>query len=138
QSWDNVGRALHAAGQVAAGNGDVVICSDLAEPLGIGLDILTGAESILVALREIDRAKPVDSLVATHVGVALERGRVYLVSDAIRGQIEDLGIHAIEADDVARVTARYDSCIVLPCAQYVDARCTADSAAKPKARRSRS
>jgi nickel-dependent lactate racemase len=138
QTWDNVGRALQAAGRVAAGNGDVVICSELAEPLGIGLDILTGAESILVALREIDRAKPVDSLVATQIGVALERGRVYLVGEANRGQIEELGIHAIEAEDVARVTARYDSCVVLPSAQYVDARCMAESTARPKTRRSRS
>jgi hypothetical protein len=123
---------------VASGNGDVIICSDLAQPLGVGLDILTGAESILVALREIDRAKPADSLVATQVGAALERGRIYLVSDAPRGQIEDLGIHAIEAEDVARVTARYDSCIVLPHAQFIDASYQGESTGKPKARRSRS
>lgn len=138
QSWENVGRVLQVAGRVAAGNGDVMICSDLNEPLGVGLDILAGAESILVALREIDRAKPTDSLVATQIGAALERGRVYLVSAAPRGQLEDLGIHAIEADDVARVTARYDSCIVLPNAQYVDVSCEAETIGKPKTRRSRS
>jgi len=138
QSWENVGRALQVAGRVAAGNGDVIICSDLAEPLGVGLDILTGAENFIVALREIDRAKPVDSLAATHVGAALERGRVYLVSDAPRGQLEDLGIHPLDSDDVARVTARYDSCIVLPNAQYVDASYAGETSGKPKPRRSRS
>ncbi len=137
QSWENVGRALQVAGRVAAGNGDVIICSDLAEPLGVGLDILTGAENIMVALREIDRAKPADSLAATQVGAALERGRIYLVSDAPRGQLEDLGIHPIDADDVSRVTARYDSCIVLSNAQYVDASYAGESSGKPKPRRSR-
>jgi nickel-dependent lactate racemase len=138
QSWENVGRVLQVAGRVALENGDVIICSDLHESLGVGLDILTGAENILVALREIDRAKPVDSLVATHVGAALERGRIYLVSGAPRGQLEDLGIHPIDADDVARVTARYDSCIVLPNAQYVDVTCVGETTGKPKTRRSRS
>jgi nickel-dependent lactate racemase len=138
QSWENVGRALQMAGRVAAGNGDVILCSELSEPLGVGLDILTGAESILVALREIDRAKPADSLVATQVGVALERGRVYLVSDSPRGQVEDLGVHAIEADDVARITARYDSCIVIPNAQFVEASCASETPAKARTRRTRS
>jgi hypothetical protein len=92
----------------------------------------------MVALREIDRAKPADSLAATQVGAALERGRLYLVSNAPREHLEDLGIHPIDADDVARVTARYDSCIVLPNAQYVDASYAGESSSKPKTRRSRS
>ncbi len=138
QTWENVGRALQVAGRIANGNGDVIICSELAEPLGVGLDILTGAESIAVALREIDRAKPTDSLAATQVGAALERGRVYLVSHLAAGPIEDLGIHPLQADDVARVTSRYDSCIVVPHAQYVEARYAADSSDNPKTRRSRS
>ncbi len=138
QTWENVGRALGAAERVLDEGGDVVICSRLNQPLGPGLERLIGADDLNVALREIAREQPIDGLPAAQLGHALERGRVYLLSDLRDERMEELGIYPLDAEHVSRVASRYSSCIVLANAQYAQAWPRAESLPdKPRPRKSR-
>lgn len=139
QTWDNVGRALAAAARVLDEDGDVVICSRLEEQPGPGLDRIMGADDLFLALREIEQDKPHDSLPAAELARALERGKVYLISDLPDDRIEALGMIPIGADDVSGVVGRYDSSVVLANAQYAQAWPAGEAIAKkPRTRRSRS
>ena len=121
QNWNNVGRALAAAARVLEDDGDIVILSQLTEAPGPGLERIIGADDLHVAMREIAREKPADSLPAAQLGRALESGRVYLLSELPQDRIADLGVYPLDVDSVPRVVARYGSCIVLPNAQYAQA-----------------
>jgi len=139
QTWDNVGRALAAAARVLEENGDVVICSRLEQPPGPGMERIIGADDLHVALREIAREKPVDSLPASQLGEALQRGRVYMLSDLPEERIEELGMIPLDADSVPNVASRYGSCVVLANAQHAQAWPSGQfDAVKPRARKSRS
>jgi nickel-dependent lactate racemase len=139
QTWDNVGRALAAAARVLGDDGDVVVCSRLQESPGPGLERIMGADDLFLALREIEQDKPYDSLPAAELARALERGKVYLVSDLPDDRIEALGLIPINADDVSGVVGRYDSSIVLANAHYAQAWLASEAVAKkPRNRKSRS
>jgi nickel-dependent lactate racemase len=139
QTWENVGRALASAARVLNDDGDVVICSRLAELPGPGLERIMGADDLFLALREIEQDKPYDSLPAAELARSLERGKVYLVSDLPEDRVEALGIIPIGADDVSGIASRYDSVIVLPSAQFAQAWPASEpKAKKTRTRRSRS
>ncbi len=60
-----------------------------------------------------------DTLPAIELAEALQRARVYLLSQLDETVVENLGMAAAtEADDFARLARRHDSCIVLADAQY--------------------
>jgi len=71
QTWENVGRALAAAAHALADDGAMVICSELAEPLGPALDHIVGADDLDGALRDIARRRPSDALAAAELVSAL-------------------------------------------------------------------
>ncbi len=120
QTWTNVARALAAATRVVEEGGTIALCTDLDAPLGPALEALRGAEHPDVVLRHISHDRPSDTLVSVQLAHALERGRVYLLSRLDESIVEELGIAPVEhAEQIARLIARYPSCIVLDNAQYV-------------------
>ena len=128
QTWENVGRALSAAAHVLADDGDVILCTELAERIGPALGHFIGAEDLHVALREIARERPADALPAVELARALDRGKVFLISQLRDDVVEDLGLLPLSADSVSHVAGRYGSCLVLANAQYAQARSSGDSA----------
>lgn len=138
QTWENVARALAAASLALDDDGDVVVCSELAEPLGPGLQLIVGADEPGSAMRQIARGKLSDALEAAQLVRSLERGKVYLVSRLDDEEVEALGVFPLAARDVSRVAGRYPSCIVLSNAQYAQARTEGVSAVRqPAGRHSR-
>jgi nickel-dependent lactate racemase len=122
QTWQNVGRALAAAAHALGEEGAVALCTDLAEAPGPALQQLRGADDQNEALHEIGKTQPVDALEASELAHALQRGKVYLVSRLDEDLVEDLGMSPVAADQISKLAARYDSCIVLANAQYALAR----------------
>jgi nickel-dependent lactate racemase len=118
QTWENVGRALAAASRAVSQEGAVAICTDLSERLGPALQQIVGADDLDETLREFGQHRPADTLPATELVRALQRGKVYLVSRLDEGLVEDLGVSPVAVGQVSRVVRRYDSCIVLANAQY--------------------
>jgi nickel-dependent lactate racemase len=139
QTWDNVARALAAASHAVREDGAVAICCELDQRPGPALKCVVGADDLDAALRDIARHKPEDALAAAELVRALKRGKVYLLSRLDEELVEDLGIMPVAADQVSRLAARYDSCIVLTNAQYAQARPSGETRdqrplAQPKSR----
>jgi nickel-dependent lactate racemase len=119
QTWDNVARALAAAMRVVAPDGVIALCTDLEEGPGPALQHLAGAENRERAVREIIKEQPADALPAMQLMHALEHGPVYLLSRLDDALVEELGMAAIsEPQQLARLTRRTTSCILLSDAQF--------------------
>ncbi len=119
QTWLNVARALAAASRVVEDGGTIVLCTELEADLGPALQALRGAEHPSAVMRHIAHERPADTLVAAQLAHALERGRVYLLSRLEGSLVEELGLAPIDRpDQVQRVAARHESCILLANAQY--------------------
>jgi nickel-dependent lactate racemase len=131
QSWENVARALAAAARALDDDGAVVVCSELAEPPGPGLQCLAGADDLKGAMHQIARRRPHDVLAAGQLARSLERSKIYLVSQLDDAAVEELGILPLESQGVARLVHRYRSCLVLTNAHYAQAHTAAETAAQP-------
>lgn len=131
QTWENVGRALASAARSVNDGGDVAICTELAAAIGPALQTLVGADDLDVALRDISKRHPADSLAAVELVRALKRGKVYLLSRLDEELVEELGMSPVAADQLSRLAARYDSCIVLDNAQYSFAEPPGEVASRP-------
>ena len=138
QTWNNVARALAAASRAVSVNGAVTICCELSQRLGPALMRVAGAEDLHAALGEIAKERPSDTLAAAELVRALERGRVYLLSQLDEELVEDLGVLPVTAEQISKLAARYDSCIVLRNAQYAIARPQTESADATRPSRSNS
>ena len=138
QSWDNVGRALAAMTAVVDQEGAVVLCTDLSERPGPGIERVVGAEDLEQVEREIDDDRPADSLAALELIRAIQRGKVYLISRLDEDFVEDLGLLPVAPEQLSRLAARYGSCIVLENAQYAAPRVQPVLSAKPPLARKRS
>jgi nickel-dependent lactate racemase len=122
QTWHNVARALAAASRAVRADGSVAVCCELAQRPGPAMQRVVGAEDLDAALRDIGRHSPADALAAAELVRALKRGSVYLVSRLDEDTVEELGMLPVAPDQISRLAARYDSCIVLSSAQYAQAR----------------
>lgn len=119
QTWQNLARAISAASRAVSEDGVIAICSDLAEEPGPALQRLAGADDAQQALREIIKVRPPDSLPATQLLHATQRGPVYLLSQLDQELVEQLGATPVaSAEQIARLASHHRSCIVLANAQY--------------------
>lgn len=119
QTWENVGRALTAALAAVADDGSIAICTELREGPGPGLQQLAGADDLQAVLHNIIKQRPADALAAAQLAHALERHKVYLLSQLDEDLVEDLGIAPVRgAEQVERLGTRHESCLLLANAQY--------------------
>jgi nickel-dependent lactate racemase len=122
QTWDNVGRALQAAGRFVEEGGAIAICSELAAQPGPAVQQLAAATSRETALRHIGHERPFDALPAAQLAHALDRGKVYLLSRLNPPLVEDLDMIPVERpEELARLAARHESCTIVGNAPYVNA-----------------
>jgi len=114
QTWQNVGRAVAAAANLAEDGGTIAVCCDLDGEPGPAVQYLAEAPTRQEAVRQIRRERPVDALPATQLAQALERVKVYLFSRLDETLLEDLEIGPIhEVEELVRLTQRHESCILL-------------------------
>ncbi|HVC97510.1 MAG TPA: lactate racemase domain-containing protein [Pirellulales bacterium] len=128
QTWDNVARALSAASRITADGGAVVLCTELATEPGPAICSLAQAEDLADAERQIRRASPPDAMAAVELARVLDQAKVYLLSRLDESIVADLGLAPVSSgDEVARLTRRHASCIVLANAQHARVIPTEDS-----------
>jgi nickel-dependent lactate racemase len=120
QTWENLGRALEAAGRLVEEGGAIAVCCELAARPGPAVGRLVGARSRGTAVRRILRDNPGDALPAAQLAHALERQHVYLLSRLDSSLVEDLDMVPIGgAEELGRLSQRHDSCILLANAPQV-------------------
>lgn len=122
QTWQNVGRALATAANIVADNGAIAICCDLSGEPGPAIKALAGIDDRRRAIHEIRKVRPPDGSAALMLARALERARVYLLSQLDEGVVEALDVAAVDSpEDIERLVKRHQSCIVLAGAQHATA-----------------
>jgi len=123
QTWDNVARALAAARRVVSDGGAIALCTELMDAPGPAMRQLEGSSDWDEALREIRRDRLVDLVPATELARARDRASVYLLSRLESDQVESLGMAPMEdLQELARLSGRFPSCILLSSAQYAAVR----------------
>ncbi|MEX2112671.1 MAG: lactate racemase domain-containing protein, partial [Pirellulales bacterium] len=138
QTWDNVARALATAATVVREGGAVAICSELADEPGTALRRIAGAEDPAAALQSIGKHKPTDMQATAEIVRALERGKVYLLSRLDEELVENLGILPVQASQLSRLAARYESCVLLENAQHTSVSVGREHSPQPRSTRSHS
>ncbi|MCA9269007.1 MAG: hypothetical protein KDA41_11080, partial [Planctomycetales bacterium] len=119
QTWDNFARALHAARQLALPGGAIALCTELATAPGAALQRLAAGDTFDEALSELRRDRTADALPAAELRRALESHHVFLLSRLDADFVESLGVAPVEsAEDIARLSTRHESCILLGAAQF--------------------
>jgi nickel-dependent lactate racemase len=114
QTWHHLGRALAAALPLVEEDGAIAVCSNLAVQPGPAVQILGAARSREEALGRIGAERPADALPAVQLSHALERTRVYLLSDLAPSLVEDLQMIPIARPrELARLAGQHESCILL-------------------------
>jgi nickel-dependent lactate racemase len=120
QTWENVGRALSAAGPLVEDGGAIALCCELAENPGPAIECLAKLDLREEALRQIRKARPGDALAAVQLAAAVDRSSVYVLSNLDESLLEKLEIVPLGgADELARLVRRHRSCILLSNAPYV-------------------
>ena len=114
QTWDNVGRALSAAGELVEDGGAIAICCDLAGEPGPAIQRLAASPRRRDAIEWIRKERPRDALAAALLAQALDRVTVYLLSRLDPSLVEDLQIAPIAGvGELVRLIGRHESCILL-------------------------
>jgi nickel-dependent lactate racemase len=120
QTWTNVARGIDAALEVVEDDGCIAICSRLRAKPGPALRRLADADSYEEAERAILRKPTADALVAARLNRALQRARVYLLSDLDEQVVESLGLaYVASAEEIGTLSSHHGSCLVLEDAQHI-------------------
>ena len=120
QTWHNITRTLSTALEAVEDNGAIAICSTLKTKPGPALRRLAGADSYEAADRAIQRKPTSDALCAARLNRALQRARVYLLSDLDANDVERLGVaYVASASEIVKLSSQHASCLVLGNAQHV-------------------
>jgi nickel-dependent lactate racemase len=119
QNWSSVGHALKAALSLVADDGAIVLCTELESPPGLALRAIANSADPETAAPRLRKLRSHDAEVARLLVESQERVRIYLLSHLSEDSVEALGLGYVQsATEIARLATRYDSCILLPDAQY--------------------
>ena len=127
QTWRNLARSLVAAMECVEDEGAIVLCCEMAEAPGKGLECLRRSRSREEAVREIIDSPPDDALAVAQLVRAQERVDVYFRSGLNPELLEDLMISSIETDDeLNRLISHFPDAILLGNAPLTFTRIAAD------------
>ena len=119
QTWENVVRAIDTALDAVEVDGTIAICCELKTKPGPALRRLAGAEDYAAADLALQEKVSNDTLAASRLNHALQRARVYLLSQLEENDVEDLGMAYVSSpNEIAKLSTQYDSCVVLQDAQH--------------------
>ncbi len=120
QSWDDIARALAAAGQLAAPGGAVALCTGLNQPIGRSLSRLIDQSDLDPVARKLEKDGFADTRAARQIVLALHRGPVFFMSRLEAGLVEDLGMAPIASGaELQRLADRFGVVALLEDAQHV-------------------
>ncbi len=120
QTWENFGRALHAAQQVCAEKGTIVLCTEMTCRPGPSLKRLASFEENEKLIKRVRRDRSRDALPASLLLESRDSAHVYLLSGLDVATVEAIGIGYIDAPEhIGRLSRQCDSCILLSNAHRV-------------------
>lgn len=123
QTWQNVTRTIDTALEAVEVDGTIAICSQLKTKPGPAMRRLAGAPDYESANRAIRQKPGADSLAATRLNRALQRARVYLLSELDENDVQDLGLAFVaDSSEITKLTSQHESCLVMENAQHVSIR----------------
>jgi nickel-dependent lactate racemase len=119
QTWENLGRALEAAGRLVEEGGAIAVCCEIAAAPGPAVQSMVGEPSSAADLRHIRKQRPSDAIAAAQIAQAVEEHQVFLLSRLDPSLVEDLDMMPVAGpEELARLTRRHGSCILLANAQH--------------------
>lgn len=120
QTWSQFALTLGAVLDLVEEGGVVVLCTELVEPMGPALELLSQCgDERDAALAHIRKERPTDVFVALQLAEAQRRVRIHLLSKLDADVVENLGMQPIDNPaDVGRLAARGGSCLVVGDAQH--------------------
>ncbi len=114
QSWENFGRALHAAQQVCVADGTIVLCTDLRCAPGPALRRLAGFDDEEKLRKRLGTSRSEDALAAWLLVDARDASHVFLLSRLKEATVESLGIGYVDTPEhINRIRRQHNSCILL-------------------------
>jgi len=120
QTWDNVTRTIDKLLDAVEVDGAIAICSQLKAKPGPALRGLAGGDDYESDDLAIQRQANADAMAAARLNRALQRVRVYLLSELNERDVEDLGVaYVSDPKEIAKLSSQFDSCLVLQNAQHV-------------------
>jgi lactate racemase len=125
QTWENLARAVSTAAPFVEPGGAIAVCTELDEPPSGPLNRLLEAVDFGEVQAALHQDDAVQAAPAMTLAKALDFGPVYLRSRLPADVVESLGMTPIEDDDeLARLAAGREHCVVIEEAQHVVARFT--------------
>ena len=120
QTWENLARALSAAGAMVEPGGAIALCTELDEPPSGSMTRLLEAVDFGEVQQELAQDNAVEAHPAMVLARALESGPVYLRSRLPPDVVVSLGMTPIEDDEeLSRLAAHRQHCVVIEEAQRV-------------------
>jgi len=114
QTWENFGRALHAASEVCAENGTIVLCTGLRRPPGAALKRLARSSDDERLWQRLQHDRSEDAMSALLLLENRQRQHIYLLSHLDESAVEAWGVGHIGAEEeVSRLSRHANSCILL-------------------------
>lgn len=120
QTWEQFALTLGAVLGSVDDGGVVAVCTELAEPMGPALELLSQCgddrDAVLAHLR---KERLVDVFIALQLAEAQRRVRIHLLSKLDPDLVENLGMQPIdEPAEVGRLATRGGACLVVADAQH--------------------
>jgi nickel-dependent lactate racemase len=117
--WEDVGSALETAQKLVERGGRIVLLTDLAQPLGPGIELIRQQTSARSALKALRGQTPPDWLAARQFAAAADWAGVYLLSNLEPDVVEELFLTPLESEaEVQRLLDMTAECILLAGAQH--------------------
>ncbi len=119
QTWEHLARALDVAQQSVSDGGAIVLVSSLALRIGPALARLAGNERDRELLRHLAKDNTPDAHAAMLLADARERYDLFLWSELVPEQVEEMGLAPLsDVDELQRLVQRYPSLLLLGSAQH--------------------
>ena len=120
QTWDNVARTVERLLDAVEVDGAIAVCSQLKTKPGPALRRLASAEDFESTQKAIRRTATVDAPAASTLNRALQRVRVYLLSELREVDIENLGVAFVsDTKEISKLSSQFERCLAFENAQHV-------------------
>jgi len=120
QTWNAFATALGQVLPAMDDGGVVAFCTELAEPLGPAMELLSRCDDDRdAALAHLRKDRPIDLFAALQLAEAQHRVRIHLLSKLDANTVESLGMSPVaDPTDLGRLASRSEACIVVGDGQY--------------------
>ncbi len=119
-AWTQLGRVLETARNLVSQDGRIILLTEIDEPFGEGMQILSGCLEPLDAIKPLRDRQSNDLVTATQMALAGDWARICLLSKANTDDVEDLFIIPLEDKaEVQRLLQTDETVAIIASAQYV-------------------